>query len=124
MTNQSADITIDIASLPVSQEPLETSEENIFNLVFKNSVPPELQKQLASTTEEQKQEKPVVQKSLSPRLTFVKKLLLAIILASIILIHAITPISSLLKSLTTSFIGIGVIIVYIILCYFAVDFVY
>lgn len=122
MTNQS-DVTIDIASLPVSQEPLEASEENIFNLVFKNSVPLEVQKQLSSATEEKK-ECNVVQKSLSPRITFVKKLLLAIILASIILIHAITPISSLLKSLTTSFIGIGVVIVYIILCYFAVDFVY
>ena len=122
MTNQSADITVDIASLPISQEPLESSEENIFNLVFKNSVPLEIQKQLASTTKEEK--KTIVQKSLSPRLTFVKKILLAIILASIILIHAITPISSLLKSLTTSFIGVGVVIVYIILCYFAVDFIY
>ncbi len=122
MTNQS-DVTIDIASLPISQEPLETSEENIFNLVFKNSVPLEAQKQLASSTEEKKDGN-IVQKSLSPRITFIKKLLLAIILASIILIHAITPISSLLKSLTTSFIGIGVVIVYIILCYFAVDFVY
>ena len=120
MTNQS-DITIDIASIPVSKEPLETSEENIFNLVFKNSVPPEV---LASTAEEKKENNSVVQKSLSPRLTFVKKLLLAIILASIILIHAITPMSSLLKSLTTSVIGVGVVIVYIILCYFAVDFVY
>lgn len=114
-------LTIDIEKIIPNKDPLPASEQNIFNIVFKNSVPPEALAKVEQ--QEQIKDQAVVKKSLSPRTSFIKKLLLAIILASIILIHAITPISTLLKNLTTSMVGIVVVITYIVLCYFAVDFV-
>lgn len=103
--------SFDISSFPVDKIILSPEEQNIFNTIF--------QSELTSykenvKTQEIKQEK---------KKTFIRKLINSILLTSVILIHAITPLSSLLKSLTSNIFGLFVIVAYIVLCYFALSYI-
>lgn len=109
--------SIEISTIPTNNIPLSQDEQNIFNMIFAKSVPSSQIEPIKKEEQKTVKETKVMTKSFS----FIKKLLLAIILASVILIHAITPLSILLKGLTSNVSGLVVVVTYIVLCYFAVD---
>jgi hypothetical protein len=101
---ETASFSID--SLPTDKEPLHPEEQHIFTTVFQ----PELQNysaQVASTNNKK---------------SLFKTLLIASIIAGIALIHAITPLSDILKSLvkSNSIIAIVICLLYIFLAYLLV----
>jgi hypothetical protein len=95
-----------IDSLPTDKEPLHPEEQHIFTTVFQ----PELQNYSAQTIAANKKR------------GFFKTLLISSIIAGIALIHAITPLSNLLKSLvkSNSIIAIVICLLYIFLSYLLV----
>jgi ABC-type spermidine/putrescine transport system permease subunit I len=95
-----------IDSLPTDKEPLHPEEQNIFTTVFQ----PELQNYSEQTN------------SINNKKGFFKTLLIASIITGIALIHAITPLSDLLKSLvkSNSIVAIVICLLYIFLSYLLV----
>lgn len=95
-----------IDSLPTDKEPLHPEEQHIFTTVFQ----PELQNYSAQAN------------LTNNKKGFFKTLLIASIIAGIALIHAITPLSDLLKSLvkSNSIVAIVICLLYIFLSYLLV----
>ena len=98
--------SFDLSSFPTDKEPLTPDEQNIFTTIFQ----PELENYKATTTQE----------STKPKL--MKTLLISSIIAGLVLIHAITPLSDLLKSLTrtNTFVAIIICLLYVFLAYLLV----
>lgn len=98
--------SFDLSSLPTDKEPLQTDEQHIFTTIFQ----PELQNYKASENSSNTKQK------------LFKNLLISSIIAGIAIIHAVTPLSDLLKNLMRSNIIIAIVIclLYIFLSYMLV----
>lgn len=123
MNTSGNDFSVELASLPVDQYPLEESEQNLFNMFF---YPEYEQKQkliAQSSAQPQSNELENIEKQEgSPKRSFFKKLLFALIATAILFLHAVTPLSSLLKVLTTKPVfAISTVLVYIIAMYFIIE---
>lgn len=98
--------SFDLSSLPTDKEPLQTEEQHIFTTIFQ----PELQNYQAQSI------------SKNNKKGLFKNLLIASIIAGIAIIHAVTPLSDLLKNLmkSNSIIAIVICLLYIFLSYLLV----
>ena len=126
MNTSGNDFSVELASLPVDQYPLEESEQNLFNMFF---YPEYEQKQKLIAQSSANLEQPqsnevenIEKQEGSPKRSFFKKLLFALIATAILFLHAVTPLSSLLKVLTTKPVfAISTVLVYIIAMYFIIE---
>lgn len=115
------DFSVDIASLPIDQYPLDENEENVFKLFFYPEFE-QKQKMIAQTATQPENKEIIKEENSQPKRTFFKKLLFALIATSILLIHAITPLSSLVKVLTSKPVfAVATVLVYIIVMYFIIE---
>lgn len=118
----SSDFSVDIASLPHDQYPLSENEQNVFNMFFLPEFQ-ERQKLLVSSTpvvsQPENEKKEVIQEQdKKQKRSFFKKLLISLVGVAILLIHALTPVSPLLKMLTSKpAYAVVTIILYTILIY-------
>ncbi len=123
MNTSGNDFSVDLASLPVDQYPLEESEQNLFNMFFYPEYEQKQKLMAQSSSQPQSNELENIEKQEgSPKRSFFKKLLFALIATAILFLHAVTPLSSLLKVLTTKPVfAISTVLVYIIVMYFIIE---
>jgi hypothetical protein len=120
-----SDFSVDLINLPTDAYPLEEEEQNVFNMFFYPEYE-QRQRMMAQTqvsgevgdkknSEEKNHDKPV-------KRSFFKKLLIALVAVAVLFIHSITPVSSLLKVLTSKpAFSIATVLVYISAMYFIID---
>ncbi len=123
MNTSGNDFSVELASLPVDQYPLDESEQNLFNMFFYPEFEQKQKLMAQSSAQPQTNEVENVEKQeCPPKRTFFKKLLFALIATAILFLHAVTPLSSLLKVLTTKPVfAISTVLVYIIVMYFIIE---
>jgi hypothetical protein len=123
MNTSGNDFSVELESLPIDQYPLDESEQNVFNLFFYPEF--EQKQKLMMQSSAQPQTTEIVnseKQECQPKRTFFKKLLFALIATAILFIHSITPLSSLIKVLTTKpLFAVFTVLVYIIVMYFIID---
>jgi hypothetical protein len=120
-----SDFSVDLVNLPTDAYPLEEEEQNVFNMFFYPEYE-QRQRMMAQSqvsgevgdkknNEEKDHDKPA-------KRSFFKKLLIALVAVAVLFIHAITPVSSLLKVLTAKpAFSIATVLVYISAMYFIID---
>jgi hypothetical protein len=123
MNTSGNDFSVELASLPVDQHPLNESEQNVFNLFFYPEFEQKQKMMVQSSSPPTTSEVVNVEKQeCQPKRTFFKKLLFALIATAILFLHSVTPLSSLLKVMTTKPVfAISTVLVYIIVMYFVIE---
>jgi len=118
------DFSVDLASLPTDAYPLEEDEQNVFNMFFYPEYE-QRQRMMAQTqvaVSEEKKESEDKKVDVSVKRSFFKKLLIVLVAVAVLLIHAITPVSSLLRVITSKPVfSIATVLVYITAMYFIID---
>jgi hypothetical protein len=122
-----SDFSVDLVNLQTDAYPLEEDEQNVFNMFFYPEYE-QRQRMMAQSqvsgngdvgdkkNDEEKNDDKSVKRS------FFKKLLIALVAVAVLFIHAITPVSSLLKVLTSKPVfSIATVLVYISAMYFIID---
>lgn len=100
--------SFELSKLPTDKEPLPEAEVNIYNLIFKDQPVHAEQNEL--------------QKNKKTEMTMTKKALISFMFACIVLLHAITPISSILKAFqSNTYIMILIAAVYTVIMYYAIN---
>lgn len=102
--------SFDLSKLPTDKEPLPEAEINIYNLILKD--------QAIASEQSQEQKKSNTLSSMSRT----KKALISFMFACIVLLHAITPISSILKTFQgNTYIMILIAVAYTAVIYYAIN---
>jgi len=102
--------SFDISKLPTDKEPLPESEINIYNLIFKDQ---------PIAPEQQQETNKVVIPSKMP---MTKKALISFMFACIVILHAITPVSTILKAFQgNTYIMILIAVAYTAVIYYAIN---
>ena len=118
------DFSVDLSSLPTDAYPLEEDEQNVFNMFFYPEYE-QRQRMMAQTqvaVNEEKKESEEKKVDVPVKRSFFKKLLIVLVAVAVLLIHAITPVSSLLRVLTSKpAFSIATVLVYITAVYFIID---
>jgi hypothetical protein len=97
--------SFELSKLPTDKEPLPESEINIYNLIFKD--------QPIDTTQ---------QKSSSSKLSRTKKILISFMFSCLLLLHAISPMASILKAFQgNTYVMILISVAYTALIYYAIN---
>ena len=118
------DFSVDLSTLPTDAYPLEEDEQNVFNMFFYPEY--EQQQRMMAQTQvavnEEKKDGDDKKVDVPVKRSFFKKLLIVLVAVAVLLIHAITPVSSLLRVLTSKPVfSIATVLVYITAVYFIID---
>ena len=118
------DFSVDLSTLPTDAYPLEEDEQNVFNMFFYPEYE-QRQRMMAQTqvaVNEEKKDGDVKKVDEPVKRSFFKKLLIVLVAVAVLLIHAITPVSSLLRVLTSKpAFSIATVLVYTTAVYFIID---
>ena len=118
------DFSVDLSTLPTDAYPLEEDEQNVFNMFFYPEYE-QRQRMMAQTqvvVNEEKKDGDDKKVDVPVKRSFFKKLLIVLVTVAVLLIHAITPVSSLLRVLTSKpAFSIATVLVYTTAVYFIID---